>query len=408
MGSSCWGAALSAVVGALAACGGSNSAGPPPRAAYVYVASQSLTGESPGVVYQYRIATNGMLTALTVPAVAAGAVPVSIIADPTGRFVYVANDGDGTISQYRVGVGGELVALSPAVVRVTDANYPGSFLLSVDPGAHFVYLVVTAPSAYAGFHWSTIAQFSIGTSGTLTPLNPAQVTADVYAHGPLSIQYGLSGKYAYLPGVGESSNQVAQFVVGDDGALSALPLASVAVAGELTAVAVAPDGQSAFVLSSCVGSACDGQVVPCIVSTQGILVPAAVPTVSLSYVFPGPLMFGAGGSSAYLVGTAQGADTLADQVFQYTIDSSGALEAYSPPSLSVASSSSAVDAKLLGADLFVVSSIQSFTSPPPGPGKGYVSHFIAQPDGQLATLNTTAIDGYPVGIALASANSGSN
>jgi len=52
-----------------------------------------------------------------VPAtVVTGNSPLSISIDPTGRFAYVVNESDATISQFLIGSGGVLTAASPSVV----------------------------------------------------------------------------------------------------------------------------------------------------------------------------------------------------------------------------------------------------------------------------------------------------
>jgi DNA-binding beta-propeller fold protein YncE len=42
--------------------------------------------------------------------------PLSVTVDRSGKYVYVANNGDNTVSQYTIGADGTLTAMSPATV----------------------------------------------------------------------------------------------------------------------------------------------------------------------------------------------------------------------------------------------------------------------------------------------------
>src|SRR5262249_3257376 len=78
---------------------------------FLYVTNDA----SPGSVAVLRTDTtvfDGSLTAGT--PVAAGSFPIGIAETPAGTFVYVTNNGDGTISGYSVQADGALQPLSPA------------------------------------------------------------------------------------------------------------------------------------------------------------------------------------------------------------------------------------------------------------------------------------------------------
>jgi DNA-binding beta-propeller fold protein YncE len=72
-------------------------------------------------VSQYTIGAGGALTAMTPATVGTGVTPYSVTVDPTGRYAYVANDGDNTVSQYTIGAGGALSAMTPATVGTGSA-----------------------------------------------------------------------------------------------------------------------------------------------------------------------------------------------------------------------------------------------------------------------------------------------
>lgn len=101
---------------------------------YVYVTNGA-------VVSQYTINSNGTLAAMTNPTIPAGITAQSVTVDTTGKYVYVANlngsfsgfpSGTGTVSQYSIGAGGELTAMSIlAVVSGGVGSQPYSVTTAV-------------------------------------------------------------------------------------------------------------------------------------------------------------------------------------------------------------------------------------------------------------------------------------
>lgn len=72
-------------------------------------------------VGQYSIGGTGALTPLAPASVAAGNAPQYMAIEPQGKFLFVANGNDGTISQFSIGTDGTLTALSPATVNSSGA-----------------------------------------------------------------------------------------------------------------------------------------------------------------------------------------------------------------------------------------------------------------------------------------------
>src|SRR5690349_9760203 len=159
--------AIGALLSSLAACDrSSNDTGQ--ISGYAYITSADAEHrELPGAVLQYSVASDGSLAPLSVASVPAGATPIAVVSDPTGHYVYVVNQSgaaNATISQYAVGAGGGLVALSPAVVSISG---PSSAVVghsaSVDPTGRFLYVVIETP--YTVLPAPSIAQYSIGSDG---------------------------------------------------------------------------------------------------------------------------------------------------------------------------------------------------------------------------------------------------
>jgi DNA-binding beta-propeller fold protein YncE len=104
---------------------------------------------------------------------AAGGTPQGIAIAPNGKHVYVANEGDGTISGYSVGSGGALSALAGS--PFADGDGVGPTALTVDPSGKHLY--VTNQSA------DTIAVYAIAASGALSQIAGSPF-ADPSGNGP--------------------------------------------------------------------------------------------------------------------------------------------------------------------------------------------------------------------------------
>lgn len=390
---------LAASAAGLTACGGSGNARQPSNPSdHVYVTSADAQGRPvPGAVYQFAINADGSLTPLAEPSVPTGVTPKAMISDPLG-YVYVANLGDATISQYYVDSAGSLTPMSVPTVAIpapfTDAD---GYWLSEDGSTGSIYVVTNS----AGSAASSVAEFSIGNDGALTPLTPAYVELSAAAAGPLV--FAPSGsRYAYLAGaVGTQSGQVAQFSVGPDGALSALTPATIPVAGTPTTVAIYPvisSVQTAYVLSRCVDLACDGEIVQVTIGADGTLSATGgsiliggheIPLALVTHSDEGPGVF-----SAYVLANLMGVDTNAGSICQYAIDASGGLNPYTPASLAV--SSGAVAEGVHGNELFVLSANQ--VGSPIGPPGGQVDHYQIGPGGLLTAGGTTPVPGNPTAL----------
>lgn len=118
---------------------------------------------------------------------AAGSHPISVTIDPTAKFAYVANDGDGTISAYTIDAGSgalSAVAGSPYQAGSSDGATP----VTVDPGGKFVY--------QTNYQDDTIWAYSIDAgTGVLTRVPGSPF---VTGYDPNNIVIDPSGKFAYV------------------------------------------------------------------------------------------------------------------------------------------------------------------------------------------------------------------
>src|SRR5580704_16640365 len=107
--------------------------------------------------------------------------PKACTALSTPNYAYVLNDGDNTISMYSVNsCTGALIPNTPASIS-TGANAFGSETMVVDPAGRFVYVANLGSNAV---DLGTISMFTIDAStGLLTPTTPAMVSTGFLPQG---------------------------------------------------------------------------------------------------------------------------------------------------------------------------------------------------------------------------------
>ena len=179
---------VDASTGALAARGTTNVATGNPSYLAVHPDSTFLYALSEvggGRVSAYAIdRSTGALTYLN-DVSSRGSGPAHVATDATGRWVFVANYGDGAIAVLPVQADGRLGEAT--ATRNAGAN---AHMMVASPGNGHVYV----PCKGAGY----VAQYRFDPqAGTLTPLTPATV-ASAPGAGPRHIAFHPSGKFAYV------------------------------------------------------------------------------------------------------------------------------------------------------------------------------------------------------------------
>jgi 6-phosphogluconolactonase (cycloisomerase 2 family) len=222
-----------------------------PLGRFAYVANLVSNASDEATISMYTINPyTGVLIPTTPATVPTGFFPQGIAIDPLGHFVYTANSDDSSVSMFTINqTTGVLTATTPASVSTL---IPGQLLsdpsfLTVDPTGRFLYVTALLSQGAAVFMY-TINQ----TNGLLTPTSPATV----YTGGiPFQVVVTPSGKFAYVVnnnGSGGSSGApgVSQFTVDSTtGVLTAnTPPAAWAGNGP-TAVAVDPTSKFAYVVN---------------------------------------------------------------------------------------------------------------------------------------------------------------
>ena len=219
-----------------------------PLGRFAYVANLVSNASDLATISMFTINPGtGVLTPTSPATVPTGFFPQAIAIDPRGRFVYTANSDDSTVSMFTINQStGVLTPTSPASV---STMIPGELLsqpgfLTVDPSGSFVY--VTALDS----NGATVDMFAIDqTTGFLTPTSPATVSTD---GSPFQVVVDPSGKFAYvvnnLSG-GEITDGVSQYTRDSTtGVLTESAAAAVAGNGP-TAVAVDPTSHFAYVVN---------------------------------------------------------------------------------------------------------------------------------------------------------------
>jgi 6-phosphogluconolactonase (cycloisomerase 2 family) len=284
-----------------------------PTGKYAYVANGE-GGINPGTVSQYTIGADGALTAMTPATIATGVQPSSITVDLTGKYAYVTSQHEANVSQYSIGANGALTAIGTPVAA---GLVPTS--ITVDPSGKYAYVaswgVGIDPKS------NTVEQYSIGADGLLTHLTTVSNwnggVSIAVAAGAAPVQ--AVAKYAYV--VNKGNNTVSQYTLGANGALTAMPTATVATGAGTnpTSIAVDPSGKYAYVTNGGDGTT-PGTVSQYSIGADGAL--TAMTTVAAGSSNPSFVAVDPAGRYAYVENNSA--------FSQYKIGADGALTAMTP------------------------------------------------------------------------------
>jgi uncharacterized protein (TIGR03437 family) len=248
---------LTAVTGspfAVTSGGGPFSLAVDPLGHFLYVAD-SATND----IAAFRIdPVTGALVPVAGSPFGAGSIPAGMVISPSGRLLFVANNGGG-VSVY------ELDPTSGVPTQISGSPFtagsaPNS--VAVDPRGRYLYLVNAAFGASNG----NISVFNIGPTGALTP-----ITGSPYTRGtqPDYIVVDATGQFAYVSNY-VSSNVSAFTINSSTGALT--PVAGSPYTVPAGTFAVAVDSRSQFVYVTSQSGAISAFTIN---STTGALTPVA-------------------------------------------------------------------------------------------------------------------------------------
>jgi 6-phosphogluconolactonase len=209
-----------------------------PAGRFAYVANLVSNAVDDATISMYTInPSTGVLTPTTPATVPTGFLPQGIAIDPSGKFVYTANSDDNTVSMFTINqTTGTLTPTEPPTIATGWS--PG--FVTVDPSGRFVYV--------SNQDDDTISMYTISPStGILTPTSPATVPT---GFSPFGVTVDPSGKFAYVPNTYESGNNVSQYIINSVTGVLTPDTPSTAVAGnQPTAVAVDPSSRFAYAVN---------------------------------------------------------------------------------------------------------------------------------------------------------------
>src|SRR5271154_1596120 len=250
---------------------GATACGPSNTIDYLYVTASK---QNPGQISVYKVDSEaGTLHQIPdSPYGSGGRNPVSDVASPNGKNLYVINHDDNTIVEFAIGTDGKLYPQQ-------TCNLPGSYpsQLTVNKAGTYLYIVETyqpnfslsipGPGALVVFPINANGQ--LGATGSLCQPVPNGTNAYfALGNNPVSVNVLANGNFVYA--VNESDATIAAFQVGSDGGLSSIGLFNAGI--NPNAVASDPAGKFLYVTDG--GS---NQMYGFLVQSNGSLAPMAKP-----------------------------------------------------------------------------------------------------------------------------------
>jgi 6-phosphogluconolactonase len=181
---------------------------------YVYI-----TNNGEGTLSEFSRGADGNLNFLRTAKVGAVNGPTGIAIDPSSRFLYVANEGDGRIYQFRISRDtGELTMIGEGAVDDGSANHPQQ--IAISPHGDFLYVTNSGKSSDGKNNDGknndgSIAEYAIDrTTGALKPLETFRGGG---LEQPLGIAFMPNGKFVYVSDIG--SGTIVAFAVESSGKL---------------------------------------------------------------------------------------------------------------------------------------------------------------------------------------------
>jgi 6-phosphogluconolactonase len=198
-----------------------------------------LYASSPqGEVRAYSInQADGLLTEVPGSPFALGGAGRELQVEPTGRFLYVANESLGALNAFAIDeTTGALTALPGSPFTAV----PSVLGVEIDPAGERVYGVSRDAGAIAGFSLSAA-------TGALTPLAGSPYTASASA---CSMAIHPLATFAFVPNAVTDNGTVSTFSIAGDGGLTQVQGSPFAAGKSPCSVAVHPSGGFVYVVNT--------------------------------------------------------------------------------------------------------------------------------------------------------------
>jgi DNA-binding beta-propeller fold protein YncE len=176
--------------------------------------------------YQINQST-GALTALSTPTYPTGNGPQFMSWDPTGTYMYIANDIDGTVTGYTLGASGALGSQTTTTVD-TSAN-ENVLNVAVAPNGSYLYVVDGGNASASTPVPGSVYGFTL-TSG-VPSTTPITGTPQAVGLSPTGIAIDPTSSLLAVDNAGTSgtTSTISLFTIGAGGALTTAPAATAGV-----------------------------------------------------------------------------------------------------------------------------------------------------------------------------------
>jgi 6-phosphogluconolactonase len=166
-----------------------------PLAGFVYI-----TNNGEGTISEFARVTNGNLEFLRTEKAGAPNGPTGIAIDPSSRFLYVANEGDGRIHQFRIKRDtGELLPIGEGSVDDGGAgSHPQQ--IAVSPRGDFACVTNSGNTGGGKNSDGSIAEYAIDSS--TGALKPIETFSGGGLQQPLGIAFMPDGRFAFVSDAG--------------------------------------------------------------------------------------------------------------------------------------------------------------------------------------------------------------
>ena len=212
-----------------------------PSGRFAYVANNCISARdcSTGNVSAFTInSATGALRAVSGSPFGAGLFPYSVAVEPSGRFAYVANDGDDTVSAFAIN------SATGALREVSGSPFAagiGPDSVAVDPWGRFAYV--------ANAVGNSVSAYAISSTGALREVAGSPFASKRF---PYAVTVDPSGRFTYVAnfefGIGAVSAYAIKSSTGGLRAVAGSPYAT-GVSPQSVAIAGGPDTSSFLTLA---------------------------------------------------------------------------------------------------------------------------------------------------------------